>query len=92
MTFIHWQLPVLCQTDFKAVQGPGRRPLKIQAVFIKTAAVAGALELVFSREPPRRAAEMGTLSKDGINAFFLADNPNTIFLLILFADFSYRVV
>ena len=35
---------------------------------------------------------MRALSEDGINTFFLTNNPNTIFLLILFADFSYRVV
>lgn len=69
MTFIHYQLPVLCQTDFKPVQGPRRRPFKIQAVFIKTAAVTGSLELVFSCEPARNASEMRTLSKDGINTF-----------------------
>ena len=34
---------------------------------------------------------MCTLGKDGINTFFLTNNPNTIFLLILFADFPYCV-
>jgi hypothetical protein len=92
MTLIHSQLPIASQRNFKTVQRTWRRPLKVQAVFIKTAAVAGALELVFSCEPARSASEMRTLGEDRINTFFLTNNPNPIFLLIFFADFSFCIV
>ena len=51
-----------------------------------------ALKLVFRREPAGRAAKVSALGKQGVKALLFADDPNTVFLLIFFADFAYGVI
>ena len=86
------QLAVVADGELKAVERPRRRSFEVQAGLKKAAAVAGTFEFVLRGEPARRAAQVGALGENRINAGLFADDPDALVLLILFADFADRVV
>src|SRR3954470_10180779 len=63
-------LTVLRTRDAEPFERPRRRALEVDPGLVEAAAVAGTLELVLRREPPRRAPEMRALRKQRVDAFF----------------------
>src|SRR5262249_6196904 len=82
------ELAVLGPRDLHALERPRRRPLEVDAALVEAAAVAGTLELVLGHQPARRAAEMGALGEEGVDAFRLAHDPDTLILLELRAHLA----
>src|SRR5262245_12157698 len=86
------ELSVLGLRDFHALERPRRRPLEVDAALVEPAAVARTLEFVLGRQPARRAAEVGTLGEDRVDALRLAHDPHALVLLELRAHLPDREV
>src|SRR3990167_1703227 len=61
---VDYELPVFPHADLETVERSRCGPFEVESGLEKTAAVAGAFELVFHRQPARRAAKMGTLRSE----------------------------
>src|SRR3989304_2234435 len=84
LALVYHGRPVLADADLEAIQRARGGPFEVESGLKKTAAVTGALELVFGRLPARRASQMGAFSKNRIDARFLEHDPNPLFLLVCF--------
>src|SRR5512139_1887100 len=74
------------------LERPWRRPLEVDPGLAEATAVAWALELLFNLQPARGTPEMSALGKQGIKPICFADDPHPVFLLVLLADLTDRVV
>src|SRR5438128_5252294 len=86
------ELAVLGLGDAQALERPGRRPLEVDAGLVEAATVARALELVLGGEPARRAAQVGALGEERVDALLGADDPDALVLLELLAHLADREV
>src|SRR5260370_29874705 len=80
---IHDDLAVGGRLHVGAVHGTGRRAFKVDAFAVVTAAVARALELVFTCFPVRCAAQMCAARINHENSVWRAVYPDAVFLLPL---------
>src|SRR5207245_1639663 len=78
--------------DADAVHRARRGSFEVHAILIVPAAMAGAFELVFRRQPARRASEMCALRENGVEALLVAHDPDTEVFLELFTDLTDREV
>src|SRR5947199_1896505 len=86
------ELAVLGLRDAEPLERPGRRPLEVDAGLVEAATVARALELVLGGEPARRAAQVGALGEERVDALLGADDPDALVLLELLAHLADREV
>ena len=87
-SFVDDELTIVAHGDSKAVQRSRCRPFEIQTRLKEAATVARTFEFILGSEPTRRATQMGTFGEDGVDAGFFPDDPDPLFLLEFFADFT----
>src|SRR5215470_2747127 len=81
-------LAVLGLGDAEPLERARRRALEVDAGLVEAAAVARALELILGGEPARRAAEVGALGEQRVEALLGADDPDALVLLELLAHLT----
>jgi hypothetical protein len=90
--FIYNELTVVTNGDFKAIERTWRWPFEIQTGLKKPAAMARAFKFVLGGKPTGRAAQVSAFGEDGVDAGFFPNDPDPLFLLVLFADFTHCVI
>ena len=88
---IHQNLTVGRNLNLGPVHGTRRRPFKVDAFAVVSAAVARTFELVLRRLPVGRAAQVSAARVDHENAVGRAVHPDAIFLLKLCVDSQAEV-
>ena len=86
--FIDNELTVVTNGDFKAVERTWRWSFEIQAGLKKPAAMARTFKFVLGGKPTGRAAQVSAFGEDGVDAGFFPNDPDPLFLLEFFADFT----
>src|SRR5215469_10057556 len=77
---VHFELPVVADSDCIALERPRSGTFEIDAVFVITTAVTGAFEFLLPLKPVRRAAEMRANGSQSVNLslpfVFVIDHPH----------------